>query len=127
MYEKYLADIVTASDLSQSEVAKRAGVSSAYLSMCLNGKTHMTERVWVNLLMNVLNMNENEAHVQLAKWQIEEAKENIAEARGVVVQGNHNEVSIGRNDEEILQEVSKLDENSKKMILSLIKEMKKKK
>jgi len=95
MFENKLADIVENAEMSKSEMAKKAGVSPAFLTMCLKGKASMTERVWVALLKEVWGLTEGEAKVQIANWQIEEAKKVIEENGGsITITGDHNEVNF---------------------------------
>lgn len=123
--QKRLKKIIEERDFTLTQIAKLTGIAQPYLSMMLSGKRPISTANWIKILMKIEGMTRDEAQIQLAKWQIEDAQK-ILNKNHIIIRGNHNEVNLGSSQDDLMRELEGMSPEERILLKKLIKTLKSK-
>jgi len=122
--QKRLHQIIDESGLTLTQISRETGIPQPYLSMMLSGKRPVSAANWLKILTKLEGLTRAEAQVQLAKWQIEDARKLITQTR-IVVKGNHNEINLGapEKNDNLQKEINAMSPEERIIIKKFIKSL----
>ncbi len=121
--QKRLKKIITESELTLTQVSALTSIPQPYLSMMLSGKRPISTANWIKILTKLQRLTRDEAQIQLAKWQIEDAQK-ILNQNHIVIRGNHNEVNLGSSSSgDLGDQIASMPAEDQALVKKLIKSL----